>query len=144
MAGSFGGARIATFSYADITGVEYNSGFVTGVIEVLTPSYNGTSNRDYWRGTFSSRNADSNDPWTLSNTLPFDKLTYRQAAPHLAELRRRITEAKNPHVHVVAPQAVANDADTLGAQLQHLADLHRDGVLSDEEFQRAKQQLLAR
>ena len=87
MAGSLGGGRITTFPYSEITGVEYNGGWVNGVLEILTPSYLGTANKDYWRGATKSRNADSNDPWTLSNTLPMAKAVYQQALPHFSPIQ---------------------------------------------------------
>ena len=41
------------------------------------------------------------------------------------------------------PQMAAPAQDDLTAKLQQLADLHNQGVLSDEEFAAAKQKLLA-
>ena len=41
------------------------------------------------------------------------------------------------------PQMAAPAQDDLTAKLQQLADLHAQGVLSDEEFAAAKQKLLA-
>ena len=81
MAGALGGGRITTFPFTEITGIEYNAQILSGVLEVLTPSYQGTANKDYWRGTNKSRNADANDPWTLSNTLPLARSTYNAALP---------------------------------------------------------------
>jgi hypothetical protein len=57
MAGSFGGERAGTFYFTQITGIEYNSGMITGVLEILTASYQGSANKDYWRGSTKSRNA---------------------------------------------------------------------------------------
>jgi len=94
MAGALGGGRTATFYYRDINAIEYNSGLMTGVLEVLTASYQGTANKDFWRGSTSSRNADANDPFTLSHTLPLWKGEYQKALPELNELRRRISESK--------------------------------------------------
>lgn len=146
VSGSFGGGRVTTFPYTEITGIEYNAGLLSGVLEVLTPSYSGTSNKDYWRGTFASRNANADDPWTLSNTLPMPRDIYQQALPRLNEMRARIAEAKRPQVVIAAPQpalaappAPASVADELGK----LAGLRDQGVLSDAEFQNAKQRVLA-
>lgn len=51
------GAARRTFMFHDVTGIEYNSGMHTGVLEVLTPSYQGSANKDFWRGKNRSRNA---------------------------------------------------------------------------------------
>ncbi len=146
MAGSFGGGRITTFHYTEITGIEYNSGMVTGVLEVLTPSYQGSANKDYWRGTNKGRNADANDPWTLSNTLPLEKTTYQAALPRLNEMRSRIAESKRPTVVVTAPESSRPqpDAGSLSDELTKLAALREQGLLDDAEFQAAKRAALSR
>lgn len=41
-----------------------------------------------------------------------------------------------------APAAGTSDADTLSAELEKLGSLHRQGILSDEEFTAAKNKLL--
>lgn len=144
MAGTFGGGRISTFPYTDITGIEYNADMVSGVLEILTPSYQGTANKDYWRGTGKSRNADSNNPWTLSNTLPMNKPIYQQALPRLNELRAKITEAKRPYV-IQAPAAPAQPGQSdMVEELTKLGGLHQQGLLTDAEFVAAKQAVLAR
>jgi Domain of unknown function (DUF4429) len=141
MAGSVGGGRVATFMYTDITGVEYNSGWINGVLEILTPSYQGTVNKDFWRGTTKGRNKDSNDPWTLSNTLPLTKPTYEQARSKLDMMRRLIGEAKRPGQASSSPAAPATAS--LADEIQALAELHRTGVLDDDEFRSAKAKLLS-
>lgn len=143
MAGSLGGERAAVFHYSQVTGVEYNSGMMNGVLEVLTPSYDGSNNKDYWRGALDSRNADSNDPWTLSNCLPLPKAEYTAALPHLTELRERIAMAKTPTVIVEVPEAKAVPAtSTLADEIKQLSELMEAGVLSSEEFAQAKAKLI--
>lgn len=143
MAGSLGGERTATFHYADITGLEYNSGFMNGVLEILTPSYDGSANKDFWRGSTSSRNANSNDPFTLSNTLPLPKAEYTRALTHINEMRRLISEAKRPTVQVVsAPPLVG--ASSVSEEIERLAGLFDRGVLTAEEFTAAKNAVIAR
>jgi hypothetical protein len=140
MAGSLFGGRVSTFPYGEITGIEYNSGWVTGVLEVLTASYEGTKNKDFWKGTLKSRNADSNDPWTLSNCLPLDKTTYGQAQEHLNGLRKLITESKKATV-------IVNNTGTPGSgiseQLKELAQLRDQGILTEEEFTAAKSRIIS-
>jgi hypothetical protein len=144
MAGSLGGGRITTFPYGEITGIEYNAGMLNGVLEILTPSYQGSGNKDYWRGTFKSTNADSNNPWTLSNTLPMGKPLYQQALPLLNEMRARIAEAKRPIVVMHAPAAAAPANGGLAEEISKLAALRDQGVLTNEEFQGAKQAAITR
>lgn len=142
MTGSFGGGRVTTFHYGEITGIEYNSGIMTGVLEVLTPSYQGSANKDFWRGSTKSRNSDSNDPWTLSNCLPMAKPIYQQALPRLNAMRAKIAESKRPTVVVNA--ATQSSGGGLAEELTKLAALRDQGVLEESEFLAAKTAALAR
>lgn len=140
MAGSLGGERSATFHFTDVTGIEYNSGFVNGVLEVLTPSYNGTANRDFWQGVGKPRNADSNDPWTLSNCLPLSKMEYRDSLTDINELKARISTAKSSGRQPMT--AAPSVPEGLPAQLAKLGELRDTGVLSEDEFAAAKARVL--
>ena len=139
MAGSLGGARVASFYYVDITGIEYNSGLLSGVVEILTPSYEGSRNKDYWRGVTQSRNSDSNDPWTLNNTLPMPKLDYSQAKIQFDKLRALIGENKNSSsvTNIIQTESVADEIEKLSKLLE------RD-LIDEEEFKEAKKRLLGK
>ncbi|MDO3650847.1 SHOCT domain-containing protein [Nocardia mangyaensis] len=139
VAGSLGGGRITTFPYTDITNIEYNSGLIMGVFEVLTPSYQGSANHDHWQSFVKNPNKSNNDPRALSNTLPLPKLVYNEALPHINTLQSRITAAKRP------PSATQVPAPTsLAEEIKELADLHAQGILSDAEFAAAKQAAIIR
>ena len=137
MAGSLGGARVASFYYQDITGIEYNSGMLTGVVEILTPSYEGGKNKDYWKGTLKSRNADSNDPWTLSNTLPMPKPDYAQAKIQFDKLRTLIGKNKGSSnvTNVIQTESVADEIEKLSKLLDR-------NLIDEAEFKEAKKRLL--
>lgn len=143
MAGSFGGERTAVFFYKDITGIEYNAGILNGVLEILTPSYSGTAHKDFWTGTMKSRNDNSNDPFTLSNTMPIDRFEYREFTPHLNEIRKRIADSKNPAVKVEIHQKdTLHQGKSLTEELLDLKKLHEEGVLSADEFALAKARVI--
>ena len=137
MSGTLGGSRVTSFYYRDINAIEYNSGLLSGVLEVLTASYNGSANRDYWKGTNSPRNANSNDPYTLSNTLPLSKTGYRDAHELISQLRKMIRESKETRITL-------NNSGTISIadELAKLAELKAQGVISEEDFQAAKTKLL--
>lgn len=135
MAGSLGGGRVASFYHADINSIEYNSGLFNGVLEILTASYQGSANKDFWQGTFRSRNANSNDPYTLSNTLPLARFEYEELKPLISIIRSRISKTKNPARIDKAPSNSMDSLDTL-------SHLHDTGKLSDEEFAAAKARVL--
>lgn len=146
MTGSMGGGRVATFPYSDITNIEYNSGMMSGVLEVLTPSYQGTANHDYWRSAGTSRNKAGESPFTLSNCLPLPKAQHKLALPRLTELQKKIIDCKRPTFHIQhSPSATsAAPSTSLADELHNLADLHHQGILDDAEFAAAKQATIAR
>lgn len=132
-AGSLGGERTATFHFVDITGLEYNSGMINGVLEVLTPSYSGGRTKDFW-------SSGESDPFKQSNCLPLSKSEFSRVASDIAELRSRIAESKRPTIAQVGPPPPPGG---IASQLREMADLHDAGVLTDEEFSAAKQRLLS-
>lgn len=144
MAGTLGGGRATTFFFPDITGLEFNGQMMSGVLEILTASYQGTANKDYWKGTMASRNADANDPYTLSNTLPLPKQQYNASAGSLNKLRSMIAASKGrgPATQAVTVHHPAQVAQSVADQLTKLAELRNAGALSDAEFAAAKAQLL--
>lgn len=155
MAGTMFGSRSTTFYYHDINALEFNKQFGGSVLEVLTASYQGTANHDFWRGSTKSRNANSGDPHTLSNTLPCSNGEYTRARAEMSELRERIAAAKRgnaaatmPAVSATppilpSPGAPAASSDDLVSRLAKLAELREAGILTDEEFAAAKARLLS-
>lgn len=141
MAGSLGGAREATFFFPDITGIEYNSGILNGVLEILTASYSGAATRDFWSGiTNPNRNKSENDPRVSSNTLPLIKPDYIEAKGLIEELRSTIAAAKN--TKVVIEGNVNPATPGLADELEKPARLRDSGVLTEEEFAASKAKLL--
>ncbi|WP_449282996.1 DUF2510 domain-containing protein [Leucobacter sp.] len=137
-AGALGGGRHTTFFYSDITGIEYNAQILTGVLEILTPSYQGTANQDYWRGAGRSTNANTGNPFTLSNTLPLNKSEYAAASEQINELRRRVAHWKRPHHQVAAPQL------SIAEEIERLVKLRDAQAISEEEFLGFKAHLLGK
>jgi Short C-terminal domain len=140
MAGSLGGSRISTFYYSEITGIEYNTGILSGVLEILTASYDGSANKDFWQGTLSGRNSNSNDPWTLSNTLPLDKIQYKNSKKYIDELRELIRKGKQTNVTVEVKSSGKEHDFT--EQLERLSELKKKGVITEAEFKKSKKKLL--
>ncbi len=58
-AGATFGGRVTSFYYRDINGIEVNMGLLYGVIEVNTPSYQGTQTRDFWNAGSDKSGDDS-------------------------------------------------------------------------------------
>jgi uncharacterized small protein (DUF1192 family) len=60
-----------------------------------------------------------------------------------AEQQRQIDELKQQQQQQSKPQQPSGQED-ITQKLQKLADLHKQGILSDEEFQKTKAELLAK
>jgi hypothetical protein len=141
-AGAMGGGRVTTIPFSEITGVEYNSGLINGVLEVLTASYSGGGNHDFWRGSNKSPNANSGTPFALSNTLPLGKIFHAQAAPHLVELQQRIARSKQVVVHAPPVSEEPTAAESPLDKLKKLAELRDLGAVTVAEFEEHKERLL--
>ena len=130
MAGAAFGGRVTSFHYKDITGIEVNTGLINGVIEISTPSYQATEEKDWW-----STDRDR-APAKLSNCLPICKANLKEYQPYLEKLRAQIREAKRTAV------AIEKDSEDLVSQIEKLTKLYQAGALTQEEFQVAKKRLL--
>ncbi len=131
MAGATFGARVTSFLYKDITGIEVNTGLVNAVIEISTPSYQATKQKDWW-----SMDRDR-DPAKVSNCLPVSKVHLKEFQPYLEKLRVMIADAKKDKT--ISQQ---KGAENIASQLEQLVKLHQSGSLTEEEFQNAKKRLL--
>ena len=139
MSSATGGGRVTHFPYRQVTTIEYNGGFTLGVLEILTASYDGGMNKDFWG--IKSPNSSAGDPRQQNNTLPILKSTYKELAPDLNKIRQLIE--KSHEVKISADSIVGAPAQTdLISQIQKLAELKDSGALTLEEFESAKQKLL--
>lgn|SRR5215204_5215017 len=132
-AGATFGARVTSFYYRDITGIEVNTGLMQGVIEINTPSYQGTAQKDFWS------TGKNNNPHYITNCLPISKQELKDYKPYIDRLRTMIREAKQER----GTPPPTQDSGNLVAQLEKLASLRSSGVLSEDEFQQAKKGFLA-
>ena len=135
MAGATFGHRVTSFLYSNITGVEVNTGLFNAVIEICTPSYQGTGEKDWWSM------ARGRDPFKISNCIPITKSDLKKYQPYLEILRQKIRDAHQP---VTTSQQHASTDTNLSAELEKLAELHTKGLLTADEFKQGKAKLLAR
>jgi hypothetical protein len=130
MAGSTFGARVTSFDYRQITAIELNKKLTTAVIEVIAAGYQGTQATSYWS------QKEGKDPFKISNCLPLPRSDATKAEPVLALIRERIERA---HAPAPAPAAMVGG---VAEQLEKLAQLRAQGVLSEDEFAAAKARVL--
>ena len=128
-AGTNFGERVATIHYRDITGIEVSVGMLQGVIEISTASYSAQGKKSVWKV------GSDQDPWLQANCIPFNRPQLKAFESPLAELRRRVDAARQPSPSVANPGSVAGE-------LERLAELFREGLLTPEEFASAKAELL--
>ncbi len=131
MASATGGGRIAHFPYRQITTIEYNAGLITGVLEILTASYSGEGNKDFWNISYA--NKGKTDPRQQNNTLPLMKETFKQITPQLNKIREMIEKIHSGNS--------SGNTGSMSDEIEKLSDLHNRGILTDEEFKEAKKRL---
>ena len=132
MAGATGGGRITHFPYRQITTIEYNSGFLSGVLEVLTASYSGEGNKDFWN--INKANKGKSDPRQQNNTLPLTKITFNQITGQLNKIRDLIEKVHTGNS--------SGNSGGLGDEIEKLSELHKRGILTDAEFKEAKKRII--
>jgi hypothetical protein len=146
MAGATFGGKATSFPYEHVTGIEVQVGPMTGFIQIQSASYQGNLAGSYW-----ARDTKRN-PWELPNCIPIQRAAARKLEPHLAAIRERIakgfwSDGIGEGEHRSARADTRTDAASvasldLAGQLKQLAELHKAGVLTDEELAQAKRKLL--
>src|SRR5829696_149297 len=125
--------RVISFYYRDITSIEVNTGLINGVIEINTPSFHGNGQKGLWN----FKNEDK-DPYKVTNCLPISKKCLKEYKPYIDMLRAMERAAKQERVASSPPRSKSS----LYSELENPASLRASGLLTDEEFLRAKQRLL--
>jgi hypothetical protein len=126
MAGQTLGGKVVSFPYEHITSVEVRSSMLTGVFEISAAGIQGVEKPVF--------GGDKGTARTAPNAIPFN----RKDAPKFQQganlIRERCRQASAPTAHPVS------GAD----EIRKLAELRDSGILTEEEFQAKKTDLLAR
>jgi len=130
MAGSTFGGRCTGYGFNQITGIEIRQSMFTGVIEVLTAADRNTLGKTYW-GT------GENDAVKADNMVTFPLNTQGEAFQRgVSIVRETIQKALNASTaHAVGHQSAADE-------IEKLSMLRDKGIVTEEEFQAKKRQLL--
>ena len=128
-AGSTFGGKCIAYEYRNITAIEIRKHAMSRFVQILTPA---TQDRklSYWASSNKPESAIASD---FAVTYETKKDPLFQEAVNTA---RRVIEK----LHEGAHHSVAAD-DSLD-QLEKLAELKQKGILTDEEFQAKKKQIL--
>jgi hypothetical protein len=124
------GKKLASYDYLNLTGVQLETGAVSGVLSLQGP---GISSQDvsYWAG-------GKNDPRKAPHALALIDAHFEQARVGVARLRELISAAQSTGS---MPVAVGPD---VADQLRKVGELRDAGVLTEDEFRSKKAELLAR
>lgn len=133
-AGATFGSKFSSFDYRNVSGISLHTGAMTGsaVIDAAGAAPVGSS---YW-------GSKNNDPWKAQNAIPIVR-PYDEAKKQIAAIRQLITDW---HDRAVAPQtpAVQSQTGDVVDQIKRLGDLRDGGLITPEEFEAKKSDLLER
>jgi len=130
-AGATFGAKFTSFDYRNIGGVELHTGALTGsvVLDIAGAAPVGSS---FWGNS-------NNDPWKAQNAIPITR-PFDRPKEEIAHLRELIASR---HGQDQQPAPASSARASIADELGKLANLHSQGVLTDEEFAAQKARLLA-
>lgn len=128
LAGATFGAKVTTWEYANLAGVQLETTLMTAVLTLQAPGVESVDT-SYWK-------SGKSDPWKAPHALPIaDK---RAAEAGVALLRTLIAKSRES-----APLPQPPQADPV-EQIRRLGELREAGVLTEKEFEEKKRDLLGR
>lgn len=134
MAGATLGSELTSWDYRNLVGVQMHTGMLTGAVVLQAPGQSGTATNGWKHG--------DGDPYKAPNAIPINR-PWEPATEGVARLRQLIDDANRSGgatpSHSTSPPAV----DPI-AQLRQLGELRDVGVLTLEEFETKKAEILRR
>jgi hypothetical protein len=130
MAGQSFGGKATSFDYGQIAAVEVRVSMMSGIFEIRAAGLSVTDISRYGSGKDSARQAPNAIPITKNRADIFQEAARR--------IRERTDAVRSAPSAIVAPQP------DIPGQLKQLAELRDAGVLTSEEFDSKKAELLAR
>jgi RNA polymerase subunit RPABC4/transcription elongation factor Spt4 len=125
MAGNLVGGRCNAFEFGNITGLEIKKNWTSGTFEVLTPATQN-SQKSYWgRG--------NNDAVRSDNIVTFNSRKQFDLFSKAVRIGRDMISKYH---------SGTNQSDNYILELEKLAELKEKGIVSEEEFQAKKKQIL--
>lgn len=157
MAGATFGSQLTSWDYRNLVGVQLHTGRMSGAVVLQAPGQAGTST-SYW-------NTKDSDPYKAPNAIPVLR-PWDQAQAGVARLRELIDASQSPHVspqggasagwlakQSMVPTTPDPSFDRTGDRLsggpsvqllRDLSELRDAGVLTHEEFEVKKAEVLRR
>lgn len=132
MTGQTFGGKCNSYEFRNITGLQIRHSVVTGVIQIVSPGTQDNRHLGYWEG-------GDNDALKSDNAVTFSKKDlplFMEAAKVGRMMIERANTVAVPTVPSVAP--AVNNLD----QLAKLAELRDNGIITQDEFDAKKKQIL--
>jgi hypothetical protein len=129
MAGASFGAEITNWSYKHLVGVQIHTGMMSGAVVLQAPGQSGVDT-SYWSN-------DKSDPYKAPNAIPVTR-PYEPAARGVDKLRELIDAAHAAERQPSSPAPAATPPSSAVDELRKLAELRRDGLISQAEFDEMK------
>lgn len=132
MAGATFGAEITNWSYKHLVGVQIHTGMMSGAVVLQAPGQSGVDT-SYWSN-------DKSDPYKAPNAIPITR-PYEPASRGVDKLRQLIDAAHAAERQQSVPAAASPPPASTVDELRKLAELRRDGLITDAEFDEMKAHL---
>jgi hypothetical protein len=132
MAGSTFGAKLTSFDYKNITSVEVRMGPLAGAFQIAAGGMQA-SDKGYW-------GQGKQDAYKSPHMIPVLRRTFSDFQKAANLIRSMAAQAGRPPQVVGAPRSSPDPFD----QLKKLGELRDAGLLTPEEFESKKAQLLSR
>jgi hypothetical protein len=129
MGGVVFGTKMASWDYKNLTGVQIETGVSSGLV-ALQGAGIISENMSYW-------NTGDRGPQESPFAIPLVRENFEQAKTRVPILRDLIHKAQQS-------QAVQSPSSDIPAQISKLSELKDRGILSMEEFETKKKELLSR
>jgi hypothetical protein len=128
------GAKFTSFDYRNISGVSFHTGVLTGsaVVDVAGATPVGSS---YW-------GQKNNDPWKAQNAIPIVR-PWDNAKVQIAQIRQLISDCHD-RAATPAPAVISPTSDDVVDQIKRLGELRDSGLITAQEFDAKKSELLGR
>ena len=129
MAGAAFGSKITTWSYKQIVGIQVHKGMMSGAVAIQAPGQTA-SETGYWGNK-------NDDPSKAPNAIPVAG-NWKTVNRNVAELRQLIA------AHQEGTSTSSPPTQSPMDQIRQLVELRDAGVLSEQEFEDKKRELLSR
>jgi len=134
MAGASFGSEITSWDYRNLNGIQIHTGMMSGAIVIQAPGQSGTRT-SYWSNTDS-------DPYKAPNAIPINR-PWEPAQRGVARLRQLIDAALRLAPDPVSYSTRQGVGDPI-EQLKQLGELRDAGIVTPQEFEQKKAEMLRR